>query len=110
MISLYLCLIVMTLMGSVASLFLKKAASSENFRETLMNPNLYVGAIIYILSAFLNIWILRRMDYSSVLPLTSLTYVWTMVLSFLVLKEKITVKKGAGVSFIVLGAVLVSLA
>lgn len=57
----------------------------------------------------MNIWVLRFWDYSVVLPLTSLTYIWTMVLSYIILKEKISAKKIVGVILILAGAILVSL-
>ena len=47
-------------------------------------------------------------DYSVVLPLTSITYIWTMLVSFLFLKEHISVKQIIGVSMIVVGAVLIT--
>lgn len=109
MISLHICLIMMTLMGSVASLFLKRASSSQGIKSMLLNTNLYIGGFLYIASAVLNIWLLRSLDYSVVLPLTSLTYIWTMVLSYFILKERITGKKVAGVIFILVGAVFVSI-
>lgn len=45
---------------------------------------------LYFVSATLNIWILQYFEYSVVLPLTSLICVWTMILSYIILKEKIT--------------------
>jgi len=63
---------------------------------------------LYLLSAVLNIYVLKYLDYSVVLPLTSITYIWTMVLSYFSLKERITAKKVLGVALIVGGAVLVS--
>ena len=104
----YTCLIIMTFMGSIASLFLKKASVSNGIKCMLLNLNLYIGGLLYLMSAVLNIWILRFLDYSVVLPLTSLTYIWTMIISYLILKEKITIKKILGVAFILVGAVFVS--
>ena len=93
MIILYGCLLIMTMMGSVASLFLKRASGSDGVKALLFNPNLYVGGFLYLGSAVLNIILLRYLDYSVVLPLTSLTYIWTMVLSYFVLRENIAEKK-----------------
>ena len=73
-------LLVMTLLGSVASLFLKRASGEAGIIAMLKNINLYVGGFLYLLSAVINIWVLKWLDYSVVLPLTSLTYIWTMVL------------------------------
>jgi drug/metabolite transporter (DMT)-like permease len=99
----------MTLLGAVASLFLKRASGSEGLVSLVKNGNLYAGAFLYLASAVLNIWILRYLDYSVVLPLTSFTYVWTMILSYLILKEKITRKKIFGIGLIFVGAIFVAL-
>ncbi|MBR1374711.1 MAG: EamA family transporter [Cardiobacteriaceae bacterium] len=106
---LYLLLVLlMTFLGSLASLFLKRAASAKGVKAMLGNLNFYAGGFLYFVSALLNIWLLRLLNYSVVLPLTSLTYIWTMFLSYLILKETITRKKIIGVSLILLGAVMVS--
>ncbi|WP_314113085.1 EamA family transporter [uncultured Solobacterium sp.] len=104
----YLGLLIMTMIGAVASLFLKKASGSNGFVEMLKNVNLYIGGFLYITSAVLNIWLLKILDYSVILPLTSLTYIWTMVLSYFILKEKITLKKMVGVCLILIGAIIIS--
>lgn len=109
MILYFISLLIMTMLGSVASLFLKKASGTEGIFAMLKNVNLYIGGFLYLASAVLNIWILRYLDYSVVLPLTSLTYIWTMVLSYLILKEKITKKKIGGVMLILIGAICVSI-
>ena len=104
----YIVLLIMTMFGSVASLFLKKASGSNDLIDMLKNINLYIGGFLYVSSAILNIWLLKILDYSVILPLTSLTYIWTMVLSYFILKEKITVKKIAGVCLILVGAIIIS--
>ncbi|MFQ6866626.1 EamA family transporter [Blautia sp.] len=109
MIRYFVILLIMTFMGSIASLFLKKASGANGLLEMLKNVNLYIGGSLYLTSAVLNIWVLRYLDYSVVLPLTSFTYIWTMAVSYLVLKEKITIKKICGVIFILLGAICVSI-
>lgn len=101
-------LLIMTLFGSVASLFLKKAAGSDGIVATIKNVNLYAGAVLYFCSALLNIVVLQRLDYSVVLPMTSITYIWTMIFSSLFLKEKIAFRQVIGVMLIAIGAVLLS--
>ena len=102
----YIVLLIMTMFGSVASLFLKKASGSNDLIDMLKNINLYIGGFLYVSSVVLNIWLLKI--YSVILPLTSLTYIWTMILSYFILKEKITVKKIAGVCLILVGAIIIS--
>ncbi len=105
----FIILIVMTFIGSAASLFLKRASGTKNLLGMIKNKNLYLGGGLYFISALLNIYILRFLDYSVVLPLTSLTYVWTMFLSKIFLKEKISAKKKIGIAVILIGACLVSI-
>lgn len=109
MIIYFISLLVMTMLGAVASLFLKRASGSIGIKAMLANLNLYMGGLLYLASAVLNIWILRHLDYSVVLPLTSLTYIWTMILSYMILKETITKKKIVGVVLILVGAICVSI-
>ena len=106
----YVCLILcMTFMGSVASVFLKKASGSDGLLQMLQNSNLYIGGFLFVAAAVLIILVLRYLDYSVVLPLSSVTYIWTMVLSNRMLQEKITRKKILGVACIVLGAICVAI-
>lgn len=102
-------LLVMTLAGSVAALFLKRASGSGGFFSMFLAPALYIGAFLYLFSAILNILLLQKMDYSVVLPLTSLTYIWTMFLSSRLLGERITRRKLAGVCAILIGAALIAI-
>lgn len=98
----------MTLMGAVASIFLKRASGSDGFLQLLLNRNLYIGGFLYLAAAAINIVVLRYLDYSVVLLLSSVTYIWTMVLSYRILQETITKKKILGVVCIVLGAACVA--
>ena len=109
MMTIYILLLFMTILGSIASLFLKKASVSDNLFAMLKNYHLYIGGFLYFLSAVMNIVVLRYLDYSQVLPMTSLTYIWTMILSYVILNEKITQKKCLGVFLILIGAVAVSI-
>lgn len=105
----YVLVVVMDFVAAMASLFFKKASSSDGFLGMLRNLNLYIGGFLYVIAALFNIYILRYLDYSVVMPLGSITYVWTMILSFVILKEKISRKKILGVACIIAGAVCVAL-
>lgn len=105
----YILLILMTLIGAMASLFLKRASSFDSIITLLKNKWLYIGGLLYLLSALLNILILKYLDYSVVLPLTSITYIWTMILSKTILKEQITSNKIFGTLLIFLGAIIIIL-
>jgi drug/metabolite transporter (DMT)-like permease len=48
------------------------------------------------------------MDLSVVLPMTALTYVWTLILARLFIGEKLNARKIAGVAAILGGVVLIA--
>ena len=104
--------IISTVMGSVASLFLKLGAKHIRLKELfkiLQNWKLILGIVLYILSAVVFIASLRLGELSIVYPLTSISYIFVTILSALVLKERINVYKICGIGFIILGVVLVTL-
>lgn len=105
----YILLIIMTVIGSIASYYLKMASAFHTSKELILNKNLYIGGGLYFLSALINIYILKFLDYSVVLPLTSITYIWTMGISHYKLNENVSNKKIAGVCVIVVGAICVAL-
>lgn len=104
-------IIFMTMLGSLGGFFFKRSSArvEGSFLSLLKNKNLYVGGFIYVASAILNIWVLKYMQYSVVMPMTAITYIWTMLLSAVILKEKITMKKAIGVAAIIVGAVFIGM-
>lgn len=105
----YILIFIMTILGSFAGLFLKKSSSSSDIKNLISNINLYLGGGLYLISAFLNIYVLKFLDYSIVLPLTSITYIWTMIISYFLLKENITIRKIIGIILICSGAILITI-
>lgn len=111
----YSLIFAMTVLGSVASLFLKKASDSFKGDNIIMagvsllkTPSIYIGGFLYVTAAVLNIIVLKFLDYSIVLPLTSFTYVWTIFLAKIKFKEEISILKVLGITLVIIGAVLVS--
>lgn len=104
---LILSVLVMTLFGSLGALFLKRgSAKVSELKSLVTTPQIWLGGLFYLAGALLNIYLLRGYLYSIVYPLTSLTYVWSLILSALLLHEKVTVQKLFGIAAICLGAFL----
>lgn len=95
----------MTVMGSLGSFFLKKATGGKLI-DIIKNKYFYIGGFLYFMSLLINVWLLTRLDYSLVVPLCSLSYVWTMILSCKFLGEKITYRKICGTIIMILGIML----
>ena len=60
-------ILIMTILGSVASLFLKKASGASDFLSFIGNKDLYIGGALYFVTSILNIWVLQFLAYSVVL-------------------------------------------
>lgn len=104
----YSLIFIMTVLGAIAGFYLKKSSSTNGIIELILNKYLYIGALLYLFSALINIYVLKILDYSVVLPLTSITYIWTMIISYFLLHEKITSPKIIGVMLIIIGAIFIA--
>jgi drug/metabolite transporter (DMT)-like permease len=102
-------LISMTLFGALGGFFFKKASGVNDKKLTKILLFLAIGGSLYFVGALLNIALLQKLPYSVVFPLTSITYIWTMILSYFFLDEKITMKKLAGIMCIAAGCLLLTL-
>ncbi|MFP7169891.1 EamA family transporter [Terribacillus sp. 7520-G] len=89
-----------TILGAGGGFFFKRASdpSVPTYRTLL------AGLTCYGSAALINIYVLTMLPYSIVFPLTSITYVWTLLLSYYLLKEHIKLKQIAGVGLLVAGA------
>jgi len=105
----YLLLAVMTLLGSFGGFFLKKASSSIKSSLKNLIVFLMLGGFFYVTSSVINIFLLKRLPYTIVFPLTSVTYLWTLLLSMVLLNEKITWRKLLGVALILVGCFFLSI-
>lgn len=109
MINIIILCIIFTLFGAVGGFCFKKATENSNgIVGIILSPFLYVGGGFYVLGALLNIVLLKYLNYTIVLPLTSITYVWTLLIAYFFLKESISRRKIIGVTLIIAGAVLLA--
>lgn len=100
-------LLVMTVLGALASWMLKLASADLAPSHLIRDPHFWAGGFGYVLAACLNIWVLRHLDLSVVLPMTALTYVWTLVIGRVFLGERLTSRKVGGVGLVIVGVVLI---
>lgn len=106
---LYILLLIMTVMGSFGGFFFKRATSSiKDFKSLIFNLNLYIGGGLYFFSALINIFLLKYLPYVVVLPMTAITYIWTLLISYRYFNEKIGLYKKIGVFLIIIGAILIT--
>lgn len=105
---LYTLLVTMTIFGSFGGYFFKRASNKRAVGKSVLKCiDLYIGGSLYFFSAVINIYLLKFLPYTIVLPLTSITYIWTLLVSYKLLKEKISNLKRIGVGLIIIGAFLI---
>lgn len=105
-------LLLSTLTGSVGALALKKAMNdiqTLSFNVIIKNIWLYAGVILYIVSVLSNTLLYKYLDYSVAFPMTALSYVWTIIISSIVFREKITAKKIIAIILIIIGITIINL-
>ncbi len=104
------CMVGITLIGAFGSFFLK--LGSSNLKNTvvsfILNRNLIIGIGLYTISTGLYIVLLKKADLSLLYPLTSLSYVWVIILSKILLKEHIGKNKIAGTTLIICGILILA--
>ena len=103
----YIMLFVMTLIASFASFFLKKSTGGITVLLIIRNKYFYFGGFLYVIGALINIWLLKKMPYSVVVPMGGICYIWIMIIAGIFLKEKIGIGKIMGVLLIVSGVICV---
>ncbi|MBU5346660.1 EamA family transporter [Paenibacillus lautus] len=97
---LYLLLLLMTLLGSLGSVFFKGYTANKQIKLLL------IGFLSYGLGALLNIYLLGELPYTLVMPANALTFLWALLFARWVFKETIGIRKIAGVAFIISGLLL----
>ena len=102
-------LFLMTLLGSFGGFYLKKSSYSKHIISPLKNKYLYIGIFLYFLSSLLNIYLLKQYSYIFVFTFTSVTYIWSIIIGNLFLKEIITQYKIIGILLICLGVYFIGL-
>ena len=102
-------IISMGFLASCASFILKKSTSDGlSIKSLILNPYFYLGGGLYVLSALLNLYLLKQLPYSIVVPLGSLTYIWTLGISYRFLGERVTRQKLLGIVLILIGVSLMA--
>jgi len=98
-------------LGAFASYCFKSAtARLESLRLAAMAREkfIWLGGLLYLLAAANNIFLLGYLDYSILLPMSSITYIWTMIIAYKLLGESISARKIAGVAAIICGVTLLA--
>lgn len=113
----YIVALISIILGSIAQYFLKigviaVSEKSKNITEMIKsgitNSYLLCGLFCYGLSLLFWFYVLSKMELSRAYPIVSLGYVFTLILGYMFLNEEITVPKIVGISFIIVGVIVLT--
>ena len=101
--------LITALIGSIGAVFLKRAAPQIQLtiKSIITNYNLIIGIALYGISMIIFFAVLPYGKITTLYPLLATAYIWTSILSMIILKEKMNWIKWAGVLLIVGGITLI---
>jgi drug/metabolite transporter (DMT)-like permease len=96
--------------GSIGQLEFKKGADNLQFdiKLLLTNHHLIFAVGLYCISTVLYVYALNKERLFLVYPIIATSYIWTLLLSKIVLKEPVGLTSWAGVFLILLGVSLIA--
>lgn len=98
--------ILMTLFGAFGGYAFKRLSAYKPGLNKGFLLFFVTGGSFYFFGAVSNIILLRHLPYTVLYPLSSVTYIWTILISYFLLSEKITYNKILGIILIIVGAAL----
>ena len=95
-----------SILSAIGALLLKKSSLNLSIKAIFKNKHLIMGLFFYSILTILFIYALKLEKLSLLFPLASITYIWVILLSSLILKEHITKFRMAGIFLIIMGIVI----
>jgi drug/metabolite transporter (DMT)-like permease len=106
--------------GSAGALLLKKSAGKVNLnlrpkkiistiKNAISHTNFVLSIIFYCLGAALLTFLLKTENLSLIYPLTSMTYIFIVILSYKFLNEKMNKYKWTAVFLIIVGNIFITI-
>lgn len=107
---LYYILVILSVLAAACAQMLLKQGARQNyvgFWRQYLNPWVIGGYAIMASSLILNIFCMSRgVQAKEVSVIESMSYLFVPVLSFMLFKEKITIRKGIAIGIIIVGEIL----
>jgi drug/metabolite transporter (DMT)-like permease len=101
------------LIASLAQLLFKKKLPQKATMKTIIRavftPSIILGLVGYGASLAVYLYALSSADLSIVYPIFASSFIFTTILSAIVLKEKISARRAAGIVLIFIGVSIIAL-
>ncbi len=107
-----LLMVVISFVGASGAVILKKGLPRGTkllLWKTWLRSTTLIGGALFFMGTLGFVYLLRSADLSFLYPLTSLSYIFIIILSAILLGEKMTKYKWLAVSLIITGNILIAL-
>lgn len=106
-----LLVIISTILGAFGTYHFKKVSDTISFnpKKLFFNYKFIFASLLFGLSAGVYIIALTKGQLNVLYPISSLGYLWTTIISKRFLNEKLNGYKIIGITFIIIGAIFVTL-
>jgi drug/metabolite transporter (DMT)-like permease len=98
-----------SLLGAVGQIFFKKGSVNFQLLNAFKNWNFIVGVAFYAVALIMTMFAYKKAQVSILYPIVAFSYIFTVLLAGIFLKEPITLFKILGSSVIIGGVVLINL-
>jgi drug/metabolite transporter (DMT)-like permease len=104
----FILLIVVSLLTAVGQVCFKKVAvQKSSFFRKFLHPVFLLGALLFVCCPVISSLVAQVMDFSILYTMTSLNFVFVLLLSRWILKEKFNWPKIVGVCVIIIGLLVI---
>lgn len=111
----YIILFLSIIIGVIGQIFLKKGMMVvgvfhlSNIVKIFFNPFVFVGFLFYGVSSIMWLYSLSKFELSTIYPLLSLGYIFTMIAGYYLFSESITIYKIVSILLICSGVILMGI-
>lgn len=107
-------------MSAIAQILLKSGMSADSvrlgltlggmqtFKAVAGSPAIWMGLSVYVLSTFLWLGVLSKIDVGQAYPFVSIGFIFTMLMGIFILGEPFSLERLSGTVLIMAGVILVA--
>jgi len=91
----------------IGGLYLPEKSFLQNIFRVSLNGWIFSGFIVYAVATIFFMWLLSKYEISLVIPISSVSFIFSLIAGFVIFHEQISLLKIAGVVLIMVGIILI---
>jgi len=90
----------------IGGFYLPDRSIIENFFRIILNGWIFSGFVVYAIATGFFMWLLSKYDISLVIPISSVSFIFSLIAGSMIFHEQINFLRVAGVALIMIGIIL----